>query len=469
MFGREFPFDQVLEMWDVIFAEDATFEIVDYICVAMLLRIRWQREYYRIDTLNLLSADPCDIKVMDAGYDAALALLLRYPEQPVRSSPSTLIEDAVYLRDHLTVDAGRHVITKHTGRPPPLISLVEGRPLPSNSTIERQTDQAGSPRGPSARSLQQPSGLEAILQEAARGVYTKGEEWGVNKALRDAVLEVRKNVQSLQSGDIPAAARSRITAPVREPVVEYNQPKPDLLRRIESLESRNKSLAKMLQAAVAQLWDHQKDMNDKNPESEAIKALSVAVAKVQMVQVFLEDSSIPLPTEEVAPKASQEPIAPVALNEKQTEVDEVTSEVSMLISAATPSLGGNMSSTRLKRPSIMPVPTTTAKGLPEPHSPVESSRLPPRPPLAQSSFSWMLGQDPKPSKSFVSPIPFPSEQRRQSQRDSKNSFLFGHENDNSNKNNEARGRSEKKIKNEKPHEDSEEVFNLGTLKRGKRL
>lgn len=44
LFGREFPFDEVLTLWDVLFAEDPTLDLVDMICVSMLLRIRWQRK-----------------------------------------------------------------------------------------------------------------------------------------------------------------------------------------------------------------------------------------------------------------------------------------------------------------------------------------------------------------------------------------------------------------------------------------
>lgn len=44
LFGREFPFDDVLVLWDFIFAEGLRTELIDLICVAMLLRIRWQRE-----------------------------------------------------------------------------------------------------------------------------------------------------------------------------------------------------------------------------------------------------------------------------------------------------------------------------------------------------------------------------------------------------------------------------------------
>lgn len=44
LFGREFAFDEVLSLWDVLFAVDPTLDLMDLICVSMLLRIRWQRE-----------------------------------------------------------------------------------------------------------------------------------------------------------------------------------------------------------------------------------------------------------------------------------------------------------------------------------------------------------------------------------------------------------------------------------------
>lgn len=47
LFGREFAFDDVLSLWDVLFAEDPTLDLVDLICVSMLLRIRWQRKGFQ--------------------------------------------------------------------------------------------------------------------------------------------------------------------------------------------------------------------------------------------------------------------------------------------------------------------------------------------------------------------------------------------------------------------------------------
>lgn len=46
LFGREFPLDDVLSLWDVLFAEDPTLNLVDLVCVSMLLRIRTQCKHH---------------------------------------------------------------------------------------------------------------------------------------------------------------------------------------------------------------------------------------------------------------------------------------------------------------------------------------------------------------------------------------------------------------------------------------
>ena len=45
LFGREFPLEHQLLLWDGLFALDPGLGLVDFICVAMLLRIRWEREF----------------------------------------------------------------------------------------------------------------------------------------------------------------------------------------------------------------------------------------------------------------------------------------------------------------------------------------------------------------------------------------------------------------------------------------
>ena len=54
LFGREFPFQQHLILWDSLFALDPKLHLVPLICVAMLLRIRWQRKS------SICCVMPCD-------------------------------------------------------------------------------------------------------------------------------------------------------------------------------------------------------------------------------------------------------------------------------------------------------------------------------------------------------------------------------------------------------------------------
>jgi len=40
LFGREFPMQDLLMLWDAIFADGISFDLVDYVFVAMLLYIK---------------------------------------------------------------------------------------------------------------------------------------------------------------------------------------------------------------------------------------------------------------------------------------------------------------------------------------------------------------------------------------------------------------------------------------------
>ena len=40
LFGREFPLQDLLVVWDALFADSITLDLVDYVFVAMLLYIR---------------------------------------------------------------------------------------------------------------------------------------------------------------------------------------------------------------------------------------------------------------------------------------------------------------------------------------------------------------------------------------------------------------------------------------------
>lgn len=57
LFGREFPFEDLLALWDVLFAEDPALDLVDLISVSMLLRIRWQRRFFPRQDIKTVVAD----------------------------------------------------------------------------------------------------------------------------------------------------------------------------------------------------------------------------------------------------------------------------------------------------------------------------------------------------------------------------------------------------------------------------
>uniref|UniRef100_A0A4W5K483 TBC1 domain family member 5 n=1 Tax=Hucho hucho TaxID=62062 RepID=A0A4W5K483_9TELE len=76
LFGREFPLQDLLVVWDALFADSTTLDLVDYVFVAMLLYIR--------DAL------------IASNFQTCLGLLMHYP--PI-GDIHTLLHKALFLRD----------------------------------------------------------------------------------------------------------------------------------------------------------------------------------------------------------------------------------------------------------------------------------------------------------------------------------------------------------------------------------
>jgi TBC1 domain family protein 5 len=443
LFGREFPLDDVLNVWDALFAIDSTLELVDMISVAMLLRVRW----------DLMAADT----------NEAFTLLLRYPDP---GAPAyTFIRDALYLRDHLTPEGGAEIITRY-GKTAPNIDAsapptIQVSSSPSPNSFHRSRSSIGSPK---AFVTQQGAGIEALLQGAAKNVLERGSQWGVGKAIRDAVGEVRKHAEAIQSG-VPSTTASGNTTP-RSGGREYRKPaqlpvanaRPGVARiqsgnaskKIESMERRSKSLAKMLESAVGELWDYHKERSEQEKESDqskkdSIEALSLAIAKVQFVQVYLEDSSIPLPVDETTEEAVSFRLS------VRTKRCSRQLRLPLLTLQATATAAATLLSPEPTSPAAVPERTSSAPPIPnasrptsstsdaQPTPPVHtspqrssaSSRVSPQPPrarptLASSNFSWMLGQDSSSASSaFASSAAhsaFASDEKR---RLKGKGFLFG--------------------------------------------
>ncbi|KAF2824797.1 RabGAP/TBC [Ophiobolus disseminans] len=429
LFGREFSLDAVFDMWDALFAIDSTLEIVDMISIAMLLRIRW----------DLVAADT----------NEAFTLLLRYPEPTVPAY--TFIKDALYLRDHLTPQGGAEIISRYGKQAPhiePEAPSILREPSPSPSFASGQTRRSlGSPRSFVG---QQGAGIEALLQGAAKNVLERGSQWGVGKAIREAVGEVKKNVEAYQS-----AANSGQTTP-RAGGREFRKPAPlltavgaarsdlartqsgNVIKKIENLEKRNRNLAKMLESAVGELWEHHRERNDEHSTKESdtkgkesLEALSLAIAKVQFVQVYLEDSSIPLPIEEATDQAaSAKVIETLAVPEAQSPAPPERTSSAPPISVDPPSeLAPSTITSPAKSPAPSPRPMSPPTKSPAPKV-QPSSNLSPRsrPHLTSSNFSWMLGED-SASSNFASGTAHSTFAADEKRRMKGKGFLFGDDDD----------------------------------------
>ena len=236
-----------------------------------------------------------------------------------------------------------------------------------------------------------------------------------------------------------------------------------LAERIRTLEQRNTALAKMLEYATEELWIQQKNFA-KEAETTA-DALSLAIAKVQFVQVYLENSNMPFPSENPVQEATEvtdfiedpanKPSTSTEINTKPKSTLEQNSDGIQTTSKPEPEPPAQLISDS-SSPAQPVMDTATLEKPAMPNRPGPSPFHHPRPSLAQSSFSWMLGEDQRKS-SFISASPFPSEKR--SAR-GKAGFLFGDD--------KAEGGKHSVIPKGKETEDenNEESITLGTLKAG---
>ncbi|KAG0652171.1 TBC1 domain family member 5 [Hyphodiscus hymeniophilus] len=393
LFGREFPFDDLLALWDILLAEDPLLDLVDMVCVAMLLRIRWQ--------------------LVEANYSMALMLLLKYPSPTYPSGPQTFVDDAIYLRDNFSAAGGANIISKYGGRSPPVQSDSRpATPLGQAISPRQRLSRTKSPLPSPARFLQQQGGIEALFQGATKGVFERGEKLGINRAVRDAVGEVKKNMQGLQAARSNSA--SRRTSDVTRWSLDEGRPIQSSKATILAMNKRNQQLARILDQAMSDL--RAVSVSKDEDKDKYIQAMELAIAKVDFVQVYLEDSTMPLPsetTEDVAPSEATQvtavPSPPTSLpplspspslpiiSQSDLAAKKPPLKVSDLPLPSAPTLESvpdmrnqTIDNTPIEAPSIV------AESSEDRIEPAANTRLRPSAPvptrssIAQSSFSWML-------------------------------------------------------------------------------
>ncbi|KAG6121365.1 hypothetical protein E4U14_002001 [Claviceps sp. LM454 group G7] len=448
LFSREFPFDQFLVLWDTIFALDPSLELVDLICVAMLIRIRSQ--------------------LLEADYSVCLQLLLKYPSPEQPHGPHTFVDDAVYLRDHLDRAGGSSLIMKYTGKMPDY-----GSEKTSSSSSRSDGRTTRSRLSPPLRLMQQQPTVETFLQGAAKGanrMLEKGEKLGINQAVRDAMDEIRRNVQSFN--EVRQAQRSS------EEGTEIAERGDGAVKALAAMERRNMQLASLLRDTVADLKTV--TLSEDTDKAKNLELIEVVAAKIQFVQIYLEDSSMDVPAFEtpaagsvlksetedasVQPTFPAEEATKAPVDDTEDKPDESMTGVEKATilqapDADVPALRINdhkSDSNDVELGDVPPAPNRTTTNVededtvsrqppelkmpehqPEPDGPENTSvpkrpaAVPTRSTLAQSSFSWMLEPDESlPSRSTLENGP-KSRPTRHTKRSSdhtgreRNAFLFG--------------------------------------------
>lgn len=304
---------------------------------------------------------------------------------------------------------------------PPALQLNQ-RHKKNLNAHSRSSDSPG--RSP-ARFLSPQKGLESLFQEVSGSLQKRAEGWNISKTVRAAAGEVRRNVNNFQSGATsPRNSLDSPTAPLPQQSIEQ-ETNEGLRTRLSMFEKRNEALARMLVDALEELRS-QKESSIREQDIVAESSFNIALAKIQFVQVYLADSEIPIPRQEALinegshesqarmaeasdPGPSRVPQNPnaLALPTRHGTAASATPSTSVIV------ISGNIDSSSRDN-------SADARAICQAEdrhkANVESSKLSspkPRPPLAQSPLSWILGEG-KHRSDFVSSSTPPPEQRRDS-------------------------------------------------------
>jgi TBC1 domain family member 5 len=407
LFGREFEFKDVLKMWDVLFAEGLRTDIVDMTCIAMLLRIRWY--------------------LVDADYTTAITSISKYSPPNKHESPRVLVRDAIFLDANRDMETGMDLILRYTGRKPrtqkPSTSQTSRLRADITPRGSRSPQHRPSPGASPARFAAPQKQLEAIFQQVSGGIQQRTEGWNsVSKAVRGAVGEVKRNMALQQnshsrqssvdgfsggSGTPRKGGRTDVAATVEQ-----------LEHRLSALETRNKALSKMLEGALTSL----RSMNDTSQtnKEDNEEAFNVTLAKIQFVSVYLADSEIPIPQQDedmsVNQKRGREELKQITQEAETAKPPEGKEEMQ----AETEPKILEEAKAQTEQASVKPIRQLS----PSPNLEVKSSAT--RPSLAESSFSFMLGEN-RHRSSFVSSVSDLPEQRRDSESKARPKQLWAEE------------------------------------------
>lgn len=384
LFGREFDFKDVLKLWDILFAEGLKHDLIDMTCVALILRLRWQ--------------------LIDADYTTAITTLTRLEMPKEGDSARAVVKDAAQLVKSKTPEAGADITQLRTGKRqyhnPLGEDIVPRVSTPSTRAHRRFKSQQASPSPSPARFTTPQKHLESLFSNVSNNFQKNAEGWSVqnvSKALRGAVGEAKRNLEQLQTGHSRSSSLDFPRNLGASDATE-NSANEDLISRLKQLEDRNKALAKMLEGAQETLrkWKS----TDTQSGASGEDAFNTALARIQFVSVYLADADIAIP--EMTPVAEKKFEIPAITQETSVDKQEIETTQSQQ-SPNPPAIAENIPSI-VKHQQSVPESKARTPSI----SPTRATAV--RPSLANSSFSFMLGED-RHRSSFVKSKPLPEERR----------------------------------------------------------
>lgn len=336
-------------------------------------------------------------------------MLSRYNLPNKSDDPRILVKDALYLDRNRTTEAGAYLIQEHSGRKPKQNNANNSsQSLPRVQPQIRGTrtpQHKPSPSASPARFTTPQKQLESLFQEVSGNLQRRTE--GLNKVVRGAVGEVRRNVSNFQTShsrppsiDVTPAVHRRSSIQ-SQPAIDQEIQRLD--NRIKQLEARNKALAKMLDGTMEELRLGR--LTSLENKEQAEETFNISLAKIQFVSVYLADSDIPLPSgnapeENDQSESSKSPIIKEG-SVNTTEIDRSERSIDQ-----NPTVPKDEAYVINKSDDLGPLDALK--------SPKTNTLPAQRPSLADSSFSFMLGED-RHRSSFVSSVTALPEQRRDSE------------------------------------------------------
>lgn len=337
-------------------------------------------------------------------------MLLRYPS-PQPHAPHTFVHDALHLEQNPTAERGSFLITKYSGKPPesPNRHSQSGFRPPRRAFLwEDFKNRSNSSSDASSPARNSPKSLESLFQDVSQGIQRRTEAWGVAKAVRGAVTEARKNMQTMhyEPGSRPTLPtyKQRPLAGISSVPSRPSPTELGLEKKIDRLEQRNKELSTALGQALEEI---RAELSKSDVDTS--QAVKEALSRAESVQRCLEDPSIPVacpnvdnqPTEPLSDLKGDEPV-PVAVAHEDGDQQCTAPNAD----ARGPS--GESGTSRPVSNATIGTGSTTNPG----QADGERAAKPiVRPSLSDAGFSWML-EGSRNVSSFVSSASVPPEQTR---------------------------------------------------------